>query len=93
MIGFSTRYYSQLRNIDVFFIQLDQPGLLNTGITEYRQEHTAGMFVFDARIGVKIYKALGATLIMSNLFNKEFSLRPLNLEPPRLTTLQLSYKL
>lgn len=93
MIGFSTRYYSQMRNIDVFFIQLDQPGLLNTGITEYRQEHTAGMFVFDARIGVKIYKALGATLIMSNLFNKEFSLRPLNLEPPRLTTLQLSYKL
>lgn len=93
MVGFSTRYYSQMRNIDVFFYQLDQPGFLNTGITNYRANHTAGMFVFDVRAGVKIYKALGATLIVSNLLNKEYSLRPLNLEPPRLTTLQLSYKL
>lgn len=93
MLGFSTRYYSQMRNIDVFFYQLDQPGLLNTGITQYRKDHTAGMFVFDVRAGVKIYKALGATFIVSNLFNKEYSLRPLTLEAPRLTTLQLSYKL
>lgn len=93
MIGFSSRYYSNMRNIDVFFIQLDQPGMLNTGITQYRKDHTAGSVVFDARIGFKIYKSLRATFIVSNVFNKEYSLRPLTLEAPRLSTLQLSYKL
>lgn len=93
MFGASGRYYSQMRNIDIFFYQLDVPGFLNTGITQYRKDNPDGMFVYDLRAGVKIYKSFAATFIVSNLLNKEYSLRPLTVEAPRLTTIQLSYKL
>lgn len=93
MLGFSYRYYSYMKNIDKAFYDLEQAGLLTTGVIAYRQQHHTGSNVYDIRAGVKITKAFRVNFIVSNLFNSEYSLRPLTVEPTRLTTLQLSYKL
>lgn len=93
MVGFSWRYYSFMRNIDKMFYDLEDANILLTGSKQYREVHNTGSNVFDIRAGVKIAKAFKVNFIVSNLFNKEYSLRPLTLEPTRLTTIQLSYKL
>lgn len=97
LVGVSTRYYSQMQNIDVFFEQFDQPNLLPGvpawGITKYREENKDGIYVFDVRVGFNISTALRTSLIISNLTNNQYSLRPLMVEPPRVTTIQLTYKI
>lgn len=93
MVGFSWRYYSFMRNIDKMFYDLEQANILHTGSQQYREVNNKGSNVYDIRAGIKITKAFKVNFIVSNLFNLEYSLRPLTIEPTRLTTLQLSYKL
>jgi outer membrane receptor protein involved in Fe transport len=101
-IGFSARYNSRINNIDNIFLQLDYneddptdevPDLLLSGINKWRKEHAKGDVVFDARIGFNISKKSKISLICNNLLNREYSARPLNIEAPRLTFLQYSFKL
>jgi iron complex outermembrane receptor protein len=91
--GISGRYYSFMRNIDNFFIQADVPSLFPTGITKYREENNNGTFVFDYRISYSMRKNVKLSLIINNLFNSEFSLRPMTIESPRTTMLQVNYKI
>jgi hypothetical protein len=41
---------------------------------------------------VNLGPELRLSLVINNLFNSEYSLRPLNMEPPRLTQLMLTYE-
>jgi iron complex outermembrane receptor protein len=88
--GVSGRYYSYIQNIDKFFIDYDKPGYFNTGITEYREENNTGTFILDIRLGLLV-RSFKFSAIVNNLLNKEFSLRPCTVEPPRLTTIQVIY--
>lgn len=89
-IGLSGKYYSYINNIDKFFIDFDKPGYFNTGITQYREEHHTGTLLVDMRVSLTVRNFRFAAIV-NNLFNKEFSLRPATIEPPRLTTLQITY--
>jgi outer membrane receptor protein involved in Fe transport len=100
--GVSARYNSRINNIDNIFLQLDYnvdnptdpiPDLLNSGINQWRKEHNSGDYVFDVRIGFIVSSKSKIALVCNNLFNREYSTRPLNIEAPRLTFLQYSYKL
>ena len=91
-LGLSGKYYGFMYNIDKFFMQTDRPGLFNTGIKEYRKEHHNGDFVFDARISYELKKHFKFTVLMSNILNTEYSLRPISVEPPRVTSIQIVYK-
>lgn len=86
--GFSARYFSFMKNIDIFLNQLDEPGAMHSGIVKYRQEHNKGNIVVDFRIGYAL-KNFKFSLLINNLFNTEYSLRPITIESPRITSLQV----
>ncbi len=87
--GFSARYYSFMRNIDKTFYTLDQT-VLPTGIRKYREENDKGTTLFDVRISSRIARHYKAALVVNNVANLQYALRPLKIESPRTFALQLS---
>ena len=92
-LGLSARYNSKTENVDKAFVDLDVLGILPTGIDYWLEERNNGDVVFDARIAYKITPKIRGSLIVNNLLNREYALRPLSIESPRLTTLQLALDL
>ena len=103
-IGVSAQYYSLMKNVDRFFYTMDRysseaPRLIQgtrksfpfDGLEEYRLTHNKGTTVMGIYTSIE-WNNLKLSLIVNNLFNKEYSLRPMCPEAPRLTTLQLMYK-
>jgi outer membrane cobalamin receptor len=92
--GFGGRYYGFMKNIDKSFYDfLDgQMFGVQTGIKKYREDHHTGTFILDYRISYAL-KDFKFSVIVNNLLNQEFSLRPLTMEAPRATTLQVVYKI
>jgi outer membrane cobalamin receptor len=92
--GFGGRYFGFMKNIDKSFYDfLDDPKLgVSTGIKEYRAEHDHGTFILDYRVSYALHD-FRFSLIINNLLNTEFSLRPLTMESPRMTQLQVVYKI
>lgn len=92
--GFGGRYYGFMKNIDKSFYDFldSQMFGVNTGIKKYREDHNTGTFILDYRISFAL-KDFKFSVIVNNLLNQEFSLRPLTMEAPRATTLQVVYKI
>ena len=92
--GFGGRYYGFMKNIDKFFYEIldGQMFGVKTGIKKYREEHNTGTFIVDYRVSYAL-KSFKFSVIVNNLLNTEFSLRPLTVEPPRLTQLQVIYRI
>ncbi len=91
--GLSTRYNSRTENIDRAFLQLEDIGVLTTGLSEWLATRNNGNVVLDFRTSYQISKKIKGALVVSNLLNEEYALRPLSIEAPRLTTFQFSYAL
>jgi iron complex outermembrane receptor protein len=87
-IGFSGNYYGYMKNIDVFLDELDTPKLMNSGIIKYREEHNKGNFIVDTRLSYS-YRDFKFSFLVKNFFNTEYSLRPMTIEAPRTTSLQV----
>jgi len=90
-LGGSVRYNSYMQNIDKAFEVLENqfPSLFNPGIAEWRStRNLKGDFVIDARLGYQITEAQRLSLIVSNVLNREYAIRPLAIEAPRVTVLQ-----
>lgn len=103
-LGISTQYYSLMKNVDAFFYTLDRfsstaPRYVRNspvpfpfdGLEHYRETHKKGTWVFGLRTSVEMWN-VKLSLIVNNLFNKEYSLRPMAPEAPRITTVQLLYR-
>lgn len=103
-IGVSTQFYSLMKNVDKFFYELDRYSSIAPrnvrnsnapfpfdGLENYRLNHDKGTWVFALRAGVEVSN-VKLSIIVNNLFNKEYSLRPMCPESPRVTILQLVYK-
>jgi outer membrane receptor for Fe3+-dicitrate len=103
-LGVSTQYYSSMKNIDRCFyefdrfssiapyiIQIEKNGFPFDYIEKYMKEHAKGMWVFGLRSSVEMWN-VKLSVIVSNVFNQEYSLRPMAAEASRITTLQLIYK-
>jgi iron complex outermembrane receptor protein len=91
-LGLGAKYYGYMRNIDKFFYDTDRPGFFKTGIKQYRKENNSGSFVFDIRISYKLNGHFKFALLINNLLNSQYSLRPISIESPRVTSIQLIYK-
>lgn len=87
-IGYTARYYSSMRQIDPLFTSKGTP--FET-LPQFLERQGSGAWVFDARISFE-YKKYRLAFIVDNLFNAEYSVRPLGIAPPRLTTVQISMK-
>jgi iron complex outermembrane receptor protein len=90
--GVSGRHYSFMKNIDRFFISFDRPGYLTTGIADYRENNNDPNLIWDVRVSYELKKHFKFAVIVDNLLNKEYSLRPITIEPPRTTMIQVIYK-
>ena len=86
--GFTGMYYGFMKNIDVFLYQLDAPAAMHSGIKKYREEHNKGNFIIDFRVSY-VVKKIRFMLLVNNLFNTEYSIRPITIESPRLTSLKV----
>jgi outer membrane receptor protein involved in Fe transport len=94
--GVTGRYYSYIRNIDKFFYDLEvwppADPAFDIGIKKYREEHNRGNFIVDMRVSYSL-RGFRFSAIVNNVLNTEFSLRPATIEPTRLTTVQVIYKI
>jgi len=84
--GLSGRYYGNMKNIDIFLYQMEEP--MHSGIKEYRLEHDNGNFIVDFRVSY-VLKDFKFSFLVNNVFNTEYSLRPITIESPRTTSLQV----
>ncbi|TVR76058.1 MAG: TonB-dependent receptor, partial [Chitinophagaceae bacterium] len=83
--GFTITYNSFMERIDPAF------ALIN-GLREYREENNTGDWVLDVRLGYNISERSKLLFIAKNLLNREYSLRPAYIEPPRNFTVQFSHE-
>ncbi len=90
MAGFSVRYNSHVRNIDKAFVDLDDNGLLRTGVREWLESKRTGDTLLDARIGYDIGKDARVAFIVNNITNEVYSIRPMSAEAPRSFQVQLT---
>jgi len=92
-VGASYRYYSKMQNIDKAFTEIEQlthdasPYLAEIKAVDYWKKHD-GFHVFDARVSYQLLEKQKLSLIASNLFNVDYSLRPLKIESPRTIAIQ-----
>ena len=87
-IGFSGKYYGYMKNIDIFLYQLDEPQVMHSGIKKYREDHHKGNYIIDVRLSYN-YRDFKFSFLVNNFFNTEYSLRPITIEAPRTTSLQV----
>jgi len=96
-LGISSRYYSHIANIDTAFAVLElltslNPGTQNMYFVDYWENNKVGVTIFDARVGFHVNDKVKISIIVNNLLNKEYALRPMKIERPRTTAVQCVYK-
>ena len=89
-LGYGFSWQTETVNIDTAFISLPisffVPGVdsaMNLGITAF--------FLQNIRLGYSVNSRLGLNLIISNITNREFMIRPADLGAPRSIRFQISY--
>jgi len=90
--GLSGRYYGYMKNVDIYLYQLDTPTGLHSGIVSYRKNHHNGNFIVDARVSYTMGD-FKFSFLVNNFFNTEYSMRPMTIEAPRTTSLQVLLKI
>lgn len=92
-LGASFRYNSFMQNIDDAFgiIETEFPFLFQPGINDWRSTRNQnGDHIIDLRMGYRFLENHRVSLIVSNVLNREYAIRPLAIEPGRLTVVQYS---
>lgn len=84
--GLSFRYNSFIRNIDVLFE--DTTVNIMPGLWYFRRKNQNGDYIFDYRVGYQVNEKWKVSLIINNVLNREYMLRPGDMQPPRLFQVQ-----
>ena len=92
-LGFSLRYTSFMKNIDIVFETKSAGVEILPGLKQYRQLNNKGIPVFDFRSGYDINSHFRAGFMINNVFNVEYATRPGDIQAPRTFMVQLQYKL
>ncbi|MCX6245695.1 MAG: TonB-dependent receptor [Bacteroidetes bacterium] len=86
-IGFTVKYYGYMKNIDIFLYQMEPA--MHSGIKKYREDNNDGNYIADIRLSYS-FRDFKFSLLVNNFFNTEYSLRPMTIESPRTTSLQVT---
>ena len=89
--GVSGRYNSYLQNIDLAFVSIPI-ALAVPGIQTMRDKGRHGDYIIDLRFA-KTYKQMKYSLLINNLFNRQYMTRPCDIRPPRSIMLQVNWKI
>lgn len=82
------RYYSYMKSVDRIFYQVDP--LFGWGAIEFRENNDKGDHVFDIRGSIDLTEQIKLGISVKNLTNRVYALRPLKINAPRTTQLQLT---
>ncbi|MDC3030084.1 TonB-dependent receptor [Flavobacteriales bacterium] len=85
--GTSLRYNSFMLNVDKIFVDPFFE-ILVPGIPESRENLADGDFIVDTRIIYELNQTTSLSLIINNLFNREYQTRPANMMAPRTVSLK-----
>ncbi len=101
-LGTNLTYKSKTLAVDYFMVDERQKSeedvmdivrsVIFPGLHDYWMKHNTGYFAMDARLGIKISKGIQCWLMMNNLLNTEYSLRPMDVSPPRTLIFQVNAK-
>lgn len=94
--GLSARYQTNLRNFDQAFISFEEnPAIsgINWGARDWLEQNPSLPWIIDARFGREWSNGHKVTLIVNNIANQEYAIRPMAMEAPRLTTLMYTYEI
>jgi outer membrane receptor protein involved in Fe transport len=102
--GLNGEYCSHIINIDKAFedtvrypngepIIIGEPVFLLPGLKDYREKNNNGFFVFDLRLGWNVSDKVRFTASAKNIFNKEYMIRPADVQPPRTYVVQLTIRI
>ena len=93
-VGVSARYQSALQNIDKAWLAFEQAlPEIDWGLQTWLTDHPRQPWVFDARAGVDLSDHHKMSVVVSNLTNAEYSVRPLAIESPRLVNVVYTYEI
>ena len=103
-LGLSLRYQSALQNIDAAWLTFEQLGLVDWGLEQWLEDHTrfnyrtnrrevALPWIVDLRAGFNLTERHQLSVVVSNLTNAEYAIRPLAIEAPRLVNVVYTYEL
>jgi outer membrane receptor protein involved in Fe transport len=87
-LGIAFLGYSHMKNVDAVF----ENDFILPGVRSFREENNSGTLVTNIRFSCQINDHFKAALLVNNLTNEEYSLRPALLEAPRSFSLRLDYK-
>lgn len=85
-LGFSANYLSNIESIDKNF------NTIIPGLAKYRAENNKGVTVFDIRAGFEFLKYFKLSLLVKNVTNEAYTIRPAIMEAPRNMSLRLDVK-
>lgn len=87
LLGGSLQYNSFMQNVDLIF------ETLNLGnVTNFRKNNNKGDYTIDMRFAFEITKTQRISFIINNMLNREWSQRPLVIQPPRTWVMQYTMK-
>lgn len=98
-VGMSYNYFSKIANIDDAFENELMLGTYHTGVwilpglKEYRKTHNGPEHVFDFRISMSMGADSRLSFVVKNAFNKEYMIRPGDVQAPRNYSVQYILKL
>ena len=91
-VGISARYQSVLKNFDEAFVSFEDFGFVNWGLNDWLDKNPSLPWLIDIRFGLNLSEVSQISLVVSNLLNEEYSIRPLAIEAPRLVNLVYTYE-
>ena len=92
-VGLSARYQSALRNIDQAWLTFEELGVVDWGLQTWLDNNPTLPWIWDFRAGYNVAENHKLSLVVSNLTNAEYSIRPLAIEAPRLVNVVYTYEI
>ena len=76
-VGLSTRYQSAIQNFDKAFVDIeDYDPNINWGLGSWVENNPKQPWIVDLRVGWELRDSHKLSVVASNLFNKEYAIRP-----------------
>ena len=63
------------------------------GLADWLDEHPTLPWIIDLRVGFNVSDHSRLSVVVSNLLNEEYSIRPLAIEAPRLVNVVYTYEI
>jgi len=91
--GLSARYQTALHNFDQAFIEFEEQGFVQWGVQQWLDENPDLPWIIDARFGREWPNGHKLSVLINNITNAEYAIRPMAMESPRLTSLMYTYQI